>query len=517
MSQEGRGTDAVAGRDRNIANYNHRQKGQLHQNYKDRERDQGAAGEKESSSDEDVYLLQLNRLVGERNALEVLQLAEKILRPKIEREVTSKQPRSDDTPITLRDLQEAIAEAIRPHQSTWAQVASSTTTRTSSEQAETAQQRTRTVPAKKEREIIIHTPNIPEELKNRNPRDTVTAINAATFPRGGARAIRQLPSGDVAVVLEDGQKDWYLLNTQWVQKTFGEEARVVSGGIAVYGKGIPDYLLSEGNEAQAKDAIEKENKVAVLRVKARRAREGDMPRRGCLYIELATTTDAYKLTDQGLYWEGQVFRCEPYENKLRPKQCFKCWAWGHHARYCKAEKRCARCAGAAHEGGEEECPTNLGEIAPRCCGCGGDHTAFDRSCPAAKEHWDRAKEAYQNRAIRLARPNNIATAATTAFNTRPADSSEDEAWQTVSGRKRPRTQTSLRGRPKDLTVAGRANGNTLDRFSSQLSSSTASLQPPSTLSLSSFASSQDNEVIANSQLPTNQPINTAADTIQVQL
>lgn len=58
----------------------------------------------------------------------------------------------------------------------------------------------------------------------------------------------------------------------------------------------------------------------------------------------------------------------------KPMRCFKCQKFGHVAKLCKGEKRCAKCGGA-HDYGE----CGEGTI-PKCCNCGGAHSAAYWGC-----------------------------------------------------------------------------------------------------------------------------------------
>ena len=104
-----------------------------------------------------------------------------------------------------------------------------------------------------------------------------------------------------------------------------------------------------------------------------------------------------KLCSDGLLWEAQIFDCEPYDATLQVRQCFRCFKYGHIARYCKAPQRCGICAATAHQGGEDACPEKDGSGKKRCLNCSGQHVAWERSCPVAKKERERIGEAYARR------------------------------------------------------------------------------------------------------------------------
>lgn len=58
----------------------------------------------------------------------------------------------------------------------------------------------------------------------------------------------------------------------------------------------------------------------------------------------------------------------------KPMRCFKCQRFGHTAKNCKEERRCARCGGD-HEYGE----CGIG-VKPKCCSCGGAHSVAYGGC-----------------------------------------------------------------------------------------------------------------------------------------
>jgi hypothetical protein len=83
---------------------------------------------------------------------------------------------------------------------------------------------------------------------------------------------------------------------------------------------------------------------------------------------------------------------------LRIRQCFKCYKYGHIAKYCRKTARCGYCATAAHEQKDENaCPNKQPSGTKKCVNCRGSHTAWDRACPAYKNASERTKEAYTHR------------------------------------------------------------------------------------------------------------------------
>ena len=75
-----------------------------------------------------------------------------------------------------------------------------------------------------------------------------------------------------------------------------------------------------------------------------------------------------------VYVAGHVLEVRPYTNK--PRQCSRCWKFGHPAKYCKNEfKYCQKCGQSKHE--LSECNSTI----TQCVNCGEKHHTTAKSCP----------------------------------------------------------------------------------------------------------------------------------------
>ena len=76
------------------------------------------------------------------------------------------------------------------------------------------------------------------------------------------------------------------------------------------------------------------------------------------------------------------FISEPAKYKNKPLQCFKCFKFGHLAKYCKsANQICSRCGETNHK--YDNCQNK--NKTPICSNCEGDHVATSMDCPKYKE------------------------------------------------------------------------------------------------------------------------------------
>lgn len=327
------------------------------------------------------------------------------------------------------------------------------------------------VPARHEREIIITAPNMPEEYTQRSPKDTVQAINT-TLRTEAAVAARRLPSGDYAITFANPAKI-HAQDPTWVKSVFGEEAKVAPRVYTVVAKGIRTEAALGNREDLIKE-IESVNKVEVLRTKAIRPRNENATKT-TLIVGVSSVADANKLCDFGLVINAEIANCEPYEESVRPRQCYNCYQYGHIARQCKSLARCGRCSAAAHTDGESTCPAAKGETPAKCLLCKQDHPAWARTCPVAEKQWERARDDYTRRPQRFVDGRRQTTPLPSQAPT-PAEAA-------ITSLKR---RTRGPGRPKGSKAAAVESSEGIRRFTRQRSPS----EPTPTLSQSSFPFTQ---------------------------
>lgn len=85
----------------------------------------------------------------------------------------------------------------------------------------------------------------------------------------------------------------------------------------------------------------------------------------------------------GLRIDSMFFNAEPANHNNKPSQCYKCFKYGHVAKYCRAENQiCSRCGGANHK--FDSCPVSNQQ--PICCNCKGEHIATSPNCPKFQDY-----------------------------------------------------------------------------------------------------------------------------------
>jgi hypothetical protein len=282
----------------------------------------------------------------------------------------------------LRETGATPAPSITPK--TWANVAGG---------ALAAQEPRIVVPARREREVVVRKGD--SDASQRTPAEVVRAVNTA-LGDSEAVAARRLQSGDTLVTFSEGAKA-YKTDDAWIAEAFGSTATRARREFTIVARRLPQKQVRAANAQPDTflSSLQTTNSNAdICRIQPR------MPQRSefaTLIIGCRTVESAQKLCRNGLLWEAQIFDCEPYYAEAEVRQCYKCFKFGHHARFCKAHARCGHCAAAAHAGGEAACPQFTPSAKKRCVNCSGNHTAWMRSCPDWIKQRKRADEAYVHR------------------------------------------------------------------------------------------------------------------------
>lgn len=100
-------------------------------------------------------------------------------------------------------------------------------------------------------------------------------------------------------------------------------------------------------------------------------------------VQFSSQTNVNVLNHSHCIVDGIVIKWENLrKSNKKVTQCFNCQQWGHSSVNCGLQARCVKCAESHPKG---ECPRISREGTPKCCNCGGDHSANHRGCPTYKK------------------------------------------------------------------------------------------------------------------------------------
>jgi len=398
---------------------------------------------------------------------------------------TPRTPNSDDEPVTIGQLKAILQETLQrpavanPQRPSYASVARQhVTTPAVTYQA---------IPERRTRELRIRAENQAQDLARRSAIEVVAAANIA-LSTSEVVATRRLPSGDIILTFQDSIPQTALQNQGWVQRAFGETARLFESEFTVIAKGLPVDRITRINQSQLLIDLQSQAP-EITRLKVEPART-PLARFTTLILHLRSAEAAKRLCNRGLIWQAQIFNCEPYSSDLRIQRCFRCHQFGHKGRFCKNKARCGHCAGLAHPQGDAGCPQIHGT--KKCVNCGGAHPAWDRQCPKALEAKEQAHLAYQHRPRQF----EVLGRSSQAHNARPVPPQDsDDGFQVVRS-KRLRTTPPTQSSSSSFTSVtparrGRPPLGALDKVTIQ---SRDISQMFSQESSDPFASSQDSQI-----------------------
>jgi len=336
---------------------------------------------------------------------------------------------------------------------TYAKVAASGATKSSGDSAVWTSQKV--IPARHIREVIIKAAeNQPAELTSRKAPEIVQSVNTA-LGTNSAVAARRLQSGDTVVTFRWNASQ-YTSNTALVEKAFGTGAALSRRTVTVLAKRVPAEKVRGLSWEAITKALQRDNEDAgILKVKGRMPKD----ERSCnLKIQVGTWIEAQALCDRGLIWEAQIFDCEPYSPELELRQCFACYGFGHHAKYCNRPARCGHCGGAAHKD-ENMCPEYGDNGRKKCVNCRGGHVPWSRNCPDLQEQLNEKRESYAHRPLGFRGVGTESSRGMGSSTSNPTTSSSSSDFIEVRPRKRRLTTAPAavvatppapRGRPREL-------------------------------------------------------------------
>jgi len=229
--------------------------------------------------------------------------------------------------------------------------------------------------------------------------DIVEDINARIMQletaTKGIRAIKKLPSGDIAVhTVNEEEADKLRSNSAWTA-VLGKKAKAVVQSYAIIVTGIETEewdLRSEESRTAAMRKIQDQNEdvealknMEITWIGWRQKRIPKDQKYATMILKVSTPEMGNAILDLSLMVGRQVRACSVINKACRTIQCFKCYYYGHTTVQCTREERCGHCAGA-HPTNSEACLTGY---KPKCCLCGGGHKPWQKECPEKKKEIQR--------------------------------------------------------------------------------------------------------------------------------
>jgi hypothetical protein len=260
-----------------------------------------------------------------------------------------------------------------------------------------------------QREVIVNIrdPLTVQSPRAMNPRNLKAHVERAIEQSGNENIVsvkivssNQLKSGDLSVKAATSTEVEALRQfaDDWVHRV-GNRASIRITTYGIIAHSIRTSTMDMERFEETRDQLLLDNKPFIPQAEIKYigwlTRNAPTKAFSSITIEFSKLEDANKIIDEGLIWQGEVFRCERYERQCRVKQCFKCQHYGHIGTQCKVTIACGYCA-QEHE--SRDCPSKLDRNIPRkCAACRGEHEAWSYQCPTRKEERAKARAAYDVR------------------------------------------------------------------------------------------------------------------------
>ena len=211
------------------------------------------------------------------------------------------------------------------------------------------------------------------------------------------RAVRKLPSGDILINTESQETKVFLeKNPAWVSAIFTKEATIQPKRFPVLIHGVRTEDIQPEDLEKTCQIIQNSNpslskQITILRAYWSKKAIAQKKPVTSLHLDLATPEQANLLIESGLVLGHRMHEAELFLADTVIAQCFKCFGYGHQARFCKNKAVCGACGGQ-HERRACQVPEQL--LKPKCCNCRGAHPAWASVCPVRQEAAKKAREAW---------------------------------------------------------------------------------------------------------------------------
>jgi hypothetical protein len=263
--------------------------------------------------------------------------------------------------------------------------------------------------AQRQHEVImnIRDPPTVQCLRAMNPSNLKLHVQRAIKQSGDKNIVNvkivssnQLRSGDLSIKTAGSSEVEALRQfaDDWAHRIgSGTTVQIPTFGVLAHGIRTSSMDMSKIYEIRAQ--ILQDNRPFIPRAEIRHigwlTRDAAAKTARTITIEFIKPEDADEIIDEGLVWQGEVFRSERYERQCRVKQCFKCQRYGHKGTQCKAATACGHCL---QEHDTRDCPSRAGQpVTRKFAACRGEHEAWNRQCRTRKDEIAKARAAYEMR------------------------------------------------------------------------------------------------------------------------
>lgn len=197
-----------------------------------------------------------------------------------------------------------------------------------------------------------------------------------------AVGVKKLPSGDIVIQMREREgKEALSRQSAWVTQV-SASAKILPDLYPVLVHGVRLSKVDTTKQSAAARDLEYQNAslhpgLRIERVAwPRGIRKDQQKKSSSLTVFLTSPEAANKVIREGLLESGEVHMAERFQTGCGLVQCYKCCAYGHIAKHCRAEARCGHCC-ASHE--TREC-TKSKDITAKCANCRGQHKAWAEDC-----------------------------------------------------------------------------------------------------------------------------------------